>query len=237
MGMVNEHISALRLEMAMVRQLRAEATRSAALRAAADLFLRVGHATATLSQVSAESGVTKGALYFHFASKEELSRALVDEGRERVAAACSGLVDNRSPALESVIGITYSVLELANSDNLVRIMYRLQLEVDGPDPSRGSVFGTWQNLFELLFDRAITHGDVIDSLDSKTASLLVSEVLSGVLMVAEGTSKLASAPIRMEQVWHTILPSLVPPEKLSYFREFASRSLSSFVRDRAPIEV
>ncbi|MGB6179994.1 MAG: TetR/AcrR family transcriptional regulator [Rhodococcus sp. (in: high G+C Gram-positive bacteria)] len=217
----------------MVRQLRAEATRSAALRAAADLFLRVGHATATLSQVSAESGVTKGALYFHFASKEELARALVDEGRERVAAACTGMVDSRSPALESVIGITYSVLDLANTDNLVRIMYRLQLEVDAPDPSRGSVFATWQTIFSHLFERAIEHGDVIDSLDSETASCLVSEMLSGVLMVAEGTARLGGAPARMEQVWHTILPSLVPPEKLPYFREFASRSLSSFVRDRA----
>ncbi|MEO7078062.1 MAG: TetR family transcriptional regulator, partial [Rhodococcus sp. (in: high G+C Gram-positive bacteria)] len=51
----------------MVRQLRAEATRAAALRAAADLVLDVGHANATLSQVSAQSGVTKGALSFHFA--------------------------------------------------------------------------------------------------------------------------------------------------------------------------
>lgn len=94
----------------MVRQLRAEATRAAALRAAADLFLDVGHANATLSQVSAQSGVTKGALYFHFASKEELARAIVDEGHERVSTACAGLVDSRSPALESVIGISYSVL-------------------------------------------------------------------------------------------------------------------------------
>ncbi len=68
----------------MVRQLRAEATRAAALRAAADLFLDVGHANATLSQVSAQSGVTKGALYFHFASKEELARAIVEAVPDRV---------------------------------------------------------------------------------------------------------------------------------------------------------
>lgn len=137
----------------MVRQLRAEATRAAALRAAADLFLDVGHANATLSQVSAQSGVTKGALYFHFASKEELARAIVDEGHERVSTACAGLVDSRSPALESVIGISYSVLELAASDPLVRVMYRLQMEIDGSDTARGSVFGTWGNIFEHLFER------------------------------------------------------------------------------------
>lgn len=214
----------------MARQLRAEATRSAALRAAADLFLEVGHASATLSQVSAESGVTKGALYFHFASKEELARAIVDEGRERVAAACAALVDSRSPALESVIGISYAVLDLANSDTLVRVMYRLQLEVRGS--REDSVFSTWQNNFQNLFERAIVHGDVLDDLDAENAALLVCEVLSGVLVVSEATDALDRAPVRMERVWRAILPSLVAPDKLPYFREFASRSLSSFLRER-----
>ncbi len=220
----------------MVRQLRAEATRAAALRAAADLFLEVGHANATLSQVSAQSGVTKGALYFHFASKEELARAIVDEGHERVSTACSGLVDSRSPALESVIGISYSVLELAASDPLVRVMYRLQMEFEGSETTRGSVFGTWGNIFEHLFDRAIEHGDVADHLDSSNAALLVCEMLAGVLMVSEAQSTLGTAPSRMEKVWHTVLPSLVPPNKLGYFREFAARSLSSFVHSDSPVD-
>lgn len=215
----------------MVRQLRAEATRAAALRAAADLFLEVGHANATLSQVSAQSGVTKGALYFHFASKEELARAIVDEGHERVSTACAGKVDGRNPALESIVGISYSVLELAASDALVRVMYRLQMEIDGSDTARGSVFGTWGTVFEHLFDRAIEHGDVASHLDAKNAALLVCEMLAGVLMVSEAQSRLDDAPARMEKVWNTVLPSLVPVDKLAYFRQFASRSLSSYTRE------
>lgn len=64
----------------MVRQERAEATRDSVLRGAAGVFLRLGYANASLSEIIAESQVTKGALYFHFGSKEELARAVIDEG-------------------------------------------------------------------------------------------------------------------------------------------------------------
>ncbi len=45
----------------MVRQERAEATRDSVLRGAAGVFLRLGYANASLSEIIAESQVTKGA--------------------------------------------------------------------------------------------------------------------------------------------------------------------------------
>ena len=56
---------------------------------------------ASLSEIIAESQVTKGALYFHFGSKEELARAVIDEGSARFDAKCELWLDRRTPALES----------------------------------------------------------------------------------------------------------------------------------------
>jgi transcription-repair coupling factor (superfamily II helicase) len=53
----------------MARQARAEITRDSVLAGAADVFLRLGYANASLSEIIAQSNVTKGALYFHFGSK------------------------------------------------------------------------------------------------------------------------------------------------------------------------
>ena len=66
---------------------------------------------------------------------------------------------------------------------------------------------------------------------TRVRALLICEMLAGVLMVSEAQSRLEDAPSRMEKVWNTVLPSLVPIDKLAYFREFAARSLSSFVRE------
>ncbi len=58
---------------------RARATRRALLVAAATQFAEVGYRGTSLSEVIAASGVTKGALYFHFASKQALADAVVAE--------------------------------------------------------------------------------------------------------------------------------------------------------------
>src|SRR5918911_2908417 len=64
-------------------QPRARATRQAILTAAAEHFARNGYHATSLERVLADSGGTKGALYFHFASKEALARAVIAEMVQR----------------------------------------------------------------------------------------------------------------------------------------------------------
>jgi AcrR family transcriptional regulator len=64
-------------------QPRARATRLAILTAAAERFARHGYHATSLDSVLADSGGTKGALYFHFASKEALARAVIAEMVQR----------------------------------------------------------------------------------------------------------------------------------------------------------
>ncbi len=58
---------------------RAELTRERLIAAAARVYARAGFNGATLDEVAAEAGFTKGAVYGHFGSKENLLVALVDE--------------------------------------------------------------------------------------------------------------------------------------------------------------
>lgn len=53
-------------------------TRSRILAAAARCFARKGFASATLDEVATEAGLTKGAVYWHFAGKHDLFFALLD---------------------------------------------------------------------------------------------------------------------------------------------------------------
>src|SRR4051794_27032787 len=60
------------------RQVKQERTRSRLLEAAAVVFARRGYHVATLEDVAAEAGFTKGAVYSNFENKEALFLALVD---------------------------------------------------------------------------------------------------------------------------------------------------------------
>ena len=63
--------------MAKARQERAEVTREAILEGAAEAFDAAGFGSTSLSDISQRAGVTKGALYFHFPSKEALAHTLM----------------------------------------------------------------------------------------------------------------------------------------------------------------
>jgi AcrR family transcriptional regulator len=58
---------------------RGEATRSALVRAARELFSERGYAAVGTNEVVRRAGVTRGAMYHHFADKRELFRAAYEE--------------------------------------------------------------------------------------------------------------------------------------------------------------
>ena len=55
---------------------KAEATRSNILKAASKLFLKKGIKDTTVRDIAHEAGVTTGAIYHHFSSKDEIAQAL-----------------------------------------------------------------------------------------------------------------------------------------------------------------
>jgi len=61
------------------RSVRRAETRSRLLAAAADVYALRGFSGATLDEVAAQAGLTKGAVYDHFGSKENLLLALMEE--------------------------------------------------------------------------------------------------------------------------------------------------------------
>ncbi|HYM55659.1 MAG TPA: TetR/AcrR family transcriptional regulator, partial [Solirubrobacteraceae bacterium] len=61
------------------RSARKAQTRARLLEAAARVYARQGFGGATLDEVAAEAGFTKGAVYGHFGSKENLLLALMEE--------------------------------------------------------------------------------------------------------------------------------------------------------------
>jgi AcrR family transcriptional regulator len=73
--------------MSPTQQERTEATTTALVTAARELFAEDGYAATSLDAVVAKAGVTKGALYHHFAGKRELFAAVFTAEQERLSRA------------------------------------------------------------------------------------------------------------------------------------------------------
>src|SRR5215470_10503741 len=103
------------------RSARKAQTRIRLLEAAARVYARAGFGGATLDEVAAEAGYTKGAVYSHFGSKENLLVALMEEHLAEVIAEQIELFEGAATPAER---------PLAGSG---RFMERLD---DDPDPFR-----------------------------------------------------------------------------------------------------
>ncbi|WP_043782658.1 ScbR family autoregulator-binding transcription factor [Rhodococcus sp. JVH1] len=210
-------------------QKRAIATRQAVLVAAAEAFNRMGYVNAGLQEIISESGVTKGSLYFHFSSKEQLARAVIDEGCARLDAACSQQFDSRTPALEALIGISYVMIDPSNNDILMSAAFRLLNEMGDFRGTGHVVFDQWTSTYQALAARAVDEGDFRADTNPDEAGRLLLEITFGTRLLAVATDTLRELPERMTTAWKVFLPGLVDDAKVDYFSQFAARRLSSYL--------
>ena len=109
----------------MAHQARSEATRQKILNAAIDLFSEVGYAAAGLGEIIERAGMTKGALYHHFDSKEALATAIIEQGTTLTRDAFRHVCESSSPALENLIHGVFVVTDLLVSDKTARTTEQL----------------------------------------------------------------------------------------------------------------
>ncbi len=107
---------------------RAEATRTALISAARKLFAEKGYAETSTPEIVAAAGVTRGALYHHFADKIALFRAVVSAEYSTVAAEIDAAADQSGgTAIDALRQGSRGYMNAMQDQGRVRIMLR-----DGP---------------------------------------------------------------------------------------------------------
>ncbi|MBZ9814773.1 TetR/AcrR family transcriptional regulator [Mesorhizobium sp. CA7] len=106
---------------------RTEATRADLIRAARKLFTEKSYAETGTPEIVAEAGMTRGALYHHFADKQALFAAVV----EQEAAAVAAEIDHAAPpslsARDALIAGSDAYLKAMRSPGRTRLLL-----LDGP---------------------------------------------------------------------------------------------------------
>jgi AcrR family transcriptional regulator len=106
---------------------RSASTRAKLVRAARALFARHGYAAVGTEQIGRRAGVTRGALYHHFAAKEDLFLAVYEQVEHDLTAQLVTLVSEATSPLEALrIGIR-TFLDACRTPEMQRIVL-----VDGP---------------------------------------------------------------------------------------------------------
>lgn len=167
----------------------AQQTRESLLRAALAVFDQRGTAHATLAEIAAEAGVTRGALYWHFKSREDLLDALF---QHLLATSLQRLdEDIRSGAPDMLSRLKAMMLghfERVEHDAMHRKFFRvlhLKCELTGGNTAIAAVklgyLRTLDEMVQAALTLCIRNGSLPAALDVEAASLFLHSMLFGLL--------------------------------------------------------
>lgn len=140
------------------RQQRATITKAKILEAAARSFAYNGYAATSLADLLATSGTTKGAVYFHFDSKESIARELVAQWSTALQRAHCGASESQQPTVAQINSFFRDLAECIAVNPLARAGFRLTTETDVDGVQE--VFSQWIDIASSLVDAAITSGEL-----------------------------------------------------------------------------
>ncbi|MFD3805942.1 ScbR family autoregulator-binding transcription factor [Streptomyces sp. NPDC058611] len=196
--------------MARVRQERAEITRQAILDGAAVAFDHSGFDGTSLSDVVRHAGVTKGALYFHFQSKDALARALMDE-QFQVSEGVGAIED---PGLQTVIDLTHQMAHALRTNARVRAGIRLLVEFGSftdPDPSP---YNSWIDTCHRCLEPAQERGDIHPALDTHDLSTFLVGSFTGIQVTSHVRTARGDLHARVVDLWNYLLPGITPADRV-----------------------
>jgi AcrR family transcriptional regulator len=198
-------------------------TRRKIIDAAAQLFNDVGYSNAGLGDIVQHAGMTKGALYHHFSSKEALAAAIIDEGGDILLRTFQGISRSSAPALESMIHGVLVVVEMANTDTLVRmgaVLLRIFAKFSAVSTTN---YGVWLAEMGAQARRAQAEGDLRADIDPQKAGEFIVSAMLGAELVSNALSGGADVLERVTGTWEFLLPAIASEQSLPYLREFLAR--------------
>ncbi|MFD4552521.1 ScbR family autoregulator-binding transcription factor [Streptomyces sp. NPDC058466] len=207
----------------MARQPRAEQTRATIIEAAADLFDRHGYESTSLSDIVAHARVTKGALYFHFASKEDLVHAIMDlqyRSSLRIAKEIDG---QGHPSLEVLMRITFAITRLALEEPIARAGLRLAVgRVELRHPFRHP-FREWVDIAAARLLDAVKESDVQPDVDVEVVAHSIICFFVGSRMVGRTLEPRGPQLRRIGEMWRLLVQALVPVPRRAHYLGLAGR--------------
>ncbi|SEK86041.1 ScbR family autoregulator-binding transcription factor [Streptacidiphilus jiangxiensis] len=192
----------------MAQQERAVATRRKIIEAAAAVFERDGYQAATIAEVLSVAQVTKGALYFHFASKEELANAVLEAQSDESA------VLPQPIRLQEFIDTAQVLAQRLRTEPLVRASVRLTLDERTPIAARSQPFHDWNDSILRVLEAAREQGELLPQVDvPRTAGLCVG-AFAGLQMMSGLLTGYQDLPEYIAGMQQLLLPSIAVPSIL-----------------------
>jgi TetR/AcrR family transcriptional regulator, transcriptional repressor for nem operon len=197
-------------------------TRQRLIAAASRQFAHHPYSMVSLDDILAEAELTKGAMYFHFSSKQALASAIIDDLTEMSRAAVTELLARKMSGLETLIDLVYRLAVQNTQHEVARAGVRLLDTLDNTTAPPTALWQSWIELVTTLIQKAVTEGDVIDRHNPQDIAETLVALWVGIRRISE-----PDQPERhfdnLQKACILVLPSFTNPDRIDYFTQFIKR--------------
>ncbi|EFL20047.1 ScbR family autoregulator-binding transcription factor [Streptomyces sp. C] len=202
----------------MAEQVRAIRTRQAILSAAAKIFEERGYQASTISEILTVAGVTKGALYFHFQSKEDLALGVLNAQNQNLP------LPERASKLQEIVDIVMLHTYRLQTDPMVRAGVRLTMDQRAEGLDRSGPFRNWAVPVGERLDKAQLQGELLPHVDpAETADVLVG-AYAGIQSMSQALTDYRDLVVRVSALMRHLLPSIAQSSVLASLHLGESRA-------------
>jgi AcrR family transcriptional regulator len=206
----------------MAKQERAVRTQQTILLAAARVFEERGYQAATISEILAAAAVTKGALYFHFPSKEHLAQGVLHQQDQQKP------VPERACKVQQLVDTVMLHAYRLQTDPVVRAGVRLSLDQQAQGLDRSGAFLGWAEVVAEMLEKARAQGELLPHVVAQeTADVLVG-CFAGIQAMSQAVSNYQDLLYRISALLRHVLPSVVLSSVLTSVDLTESRGAAVF---------
>ena len=171
-----------------------ELTRARVIREARILITARGFKNTTINEIIQATGVKKGAMYFHFSSKDELGLAVLTDARDEFFAFLDQAVAGDSP-MERLNAMMAALLRQQENTHFVGgcLFGNTALEMSDSHEEFAriiqAVFVHWIDLLTEIILRGQEDGTITSALPARSLAKTVVAVVEGGIMMARASKK------------------------------------------------
>lgn len=156
------------------------------LEAASELIVRYGYDKTTVADIAEAAGISKGAIYLHFDSKEALFEELVYFESERVLNRLLAEIDDGTTQVESFFGVYHKLMQTTAENPLMKALLSRDRRVLGDFMRKmrdSALFKTGSGFTRELIIELQAKQIVRDDLSAKDVLYLMGIIRYGLLVV------------------------------------------------------
>ncbi|NER49422.1 MAG: TetR/AcrR family transcriptional regulator [Symploca sp. SIO1A3] len=170
---------------------KAEETKNRIIQQAANLFNQQGYAGASMSDVMAATGLKKGGIYNHFASKDELAIAAFDFAAEQLSQRYLQALKGKRGAITRLKALIHTFSTTPDEFSIKGGCPLLNTAIESDDTHPAlreraqSAMYQWRNLIHQVVQKGIEREEIQVGVDPNAVATILISTMEGALMLTK----------------------------------------------------